>query len=86
MDIVRLKLKVEELERSNEEKFRQIKNLNEELNNIKIAEYNNLYLNEEMQNKTKLLGTYDNYLKDLRKENEQLRNKKLQLEKKIITT
>jgi len=70
MDIVRLKLKVEELERSNEEKFRQIKNLNEELNNIKIAEYNNLYLNEEMQNKTKLLGTYDNYLKDLRKENE----------------
>jgi len=58
------------LERSNEEKFRQIKNLNEELNNTKIAEYNNLYLNEEMQNKTKLLGTYDGYLKDLRKENE----------------
>lgn len=79
MDIVKLKLKVQELERSNEEKFRQIKNLNEELNNTKIAEYNNLYLNEEMQNKTKLLGTYDGYLKDLRKENQQLRNKKLQL-------
>jgi hypothetical protein len=42
-----------------------IKNLNEELNNIKIKEYRDIYCSEELQSKAKMLETYEQYLKEL---------------------
>ena len=44
-----------------------------------------MYFNEQLQNKSKLLETYEGYLKELRRENEELRNKKLDLEKTIVS-
>jgi hypothetical protein len=53
-----------------EERDRTVKQLSKELNSLKLSEYNTLYYNEELQNKNKLLETYENYLKELRKDNE----------------
>ena len=47
-----------------------MKHLNKELSTIKLNEYNQIYFNEELQNKNKLLETYEIYLKELRKDNE----------------
>ena len=44
-----------------------IKKLNEELNNIKVSKYSQLYYNEELESKNKMLITYEGYLQELKK-------------------
>ncbi len=85
LDIAKYKAKIQELEKSNEEKERLNKKLSKEISAIQMSEYNQIYYNEEMQNKNKLLETYENYLKEIRKDCEQARGKRMELEKSLFS-
>ena len=62
-----------------------IKKLNKEIGAIQTSEYSQIYFNEEMQNKNRLLETYENYLKEMRKDCEEARSKRMELEKNLIS-